>query len=368
MKRNFKKEIETIHNSITVLEPIKTGKDKVLLRCNIDGYEWRSRPYDLIKGHGCHMCKGVPRYTTETFTRKIKELNSNIEIIGEYKNATTKIEWQCVQCRSINLSRPNTLLSGHGCINCRNLQTSVRSKKTNEEFIKEVSILTNDYSILSEYETTDKKVKFRHNCCKFEFYMTPHNFLSNGNRCPKCNGGVRKKTTEYFKSEVKDSTNGEYLFIDKYTGNNYKSNFKHTVCLKEFVTTPDSFLRGTRCPYCYSTSSGEKGIEDYLTKINLKFVKEKTFDDLKFKRKLRFDFYIPSLNLCIEYDGRQHFIPIDIWGGEESLKENQMRDHMKNEYCQRNDINLLRINYKEKDIDRILKERIACMKKSQQNY
>lgn len=367
MKRNFKKEIEDMHHSIIVLEPITNGKDKVLLRCNVDGYEWRSRPYDLVKGHGCHMCKGVPRYTTETFTRKMNELNSNVMIIGEYKNANTKIKWKCCECESINLSKPNTLISGYGCINCRNLNTGKRSKKTNEKFIEEVSTITNDYFVLSNYEATDLKVKFKHKSCGYEFYMTPHNFLSNGNRCPKCNGGVRKKTTDYFKSEVEESTEGEYSFLDKYQGNNSKSTFVHMVCLKQFTTTPDSFLRGTRCPYCYSTSVGERGIEDYLTKINLNFIKEKTFDDLRFKRKLRFDFYIPLLNLCIEYDGRQHFIPIDIWGGEDSLKENQLRDQMKNDYCQRNDINLLRINYKEKDIDSVLKERITCMKKYQSN-
>lgn len=367
MKRNFKKEIEDLHQSIIVLEPITSGKDKVLLRCNIDGYEWRSRPYDLIKGHGCHMCKGVPRYTTETFTRKMNELDQNVIIIGEYKNTNTKIKWKCLECNCINFSTPNTLLTGHGCINCRNINTSKRSSKTNEEFIEEVTTATNDYLVLSEYKSTDNKVKFKHKTCGYEFYMTPHNFLSNGNRCPKCNGGVRKKTTDYFKSEVGELTKGEYSFLDEYQGNNSKSTFIHMKCLKEFQTTPDSFLRGTRCPYCYSTSTGEKGIENYLTKKNISFVKEKTFDDLRFKRKLRFDFYIPSLNLCIEYDGRQHFVPIDIWGGKDSLKENQLRDQMKNDYCQRNNINLLRINYKEKDIDSILKERITCMKKYQSN-
>ena len=70
-------------------------------------------------------------------------------------------------------------------------------------------------------------------------------------------------------------------------------------------------------------------------------------------RPLPFDFYIPQYNLCIEFDGKQHFIPTDFKSNsteEEKLKYFelvQMRDNIKTDYCKNNNINLLRIKYTE---------------------
>ncbi len=62
------------------------------------------------------------------------------------------------------------------------------------------------------------------------------------------------------------------------------------------------------------------------------------------------DIFIPDLNIGIEYDGIQHFKAIDVWGGEEALKENQKRDSEKNKKCLENNIQLIRFNYKEKEL------------------
>ena len=78
--------------------------------------------------------------------------------------------------------------------------------------------------------------------------------------------------------------------------------------------------------------------------------REKSFDDClntkkgRYCRKLRFDFYLPDLNTIIEYDGEQHFRPSKKFGGEkyETTLEN---DRIKNEYCRKNGINLVRVKY-----------------------
>lgn len=67
--------------------------------------------------------------------------------------------------------------------------------------------------------------------------------------------------------------------------------------------------------------------------------------------KLRFDFYLPTYNTCIEFDGKQHFEAINFFGGEENLKLTQLRDSQKNQYCIQNNIDLYRISYN--DIDNI---------------
>ena len=77
---------------------------------------------------------------------------------------------------------------------------------------------------------------------------------------------------------------------------------------------------------------------------------EHSFPDCKDKIYLRFDFYLPNYNACIEYDGKQHFKPQRFGGMSrekalENLKTCQQHDEIKNEYCRDNGIKLLRIPY-----------------------
>ena len=69
--------------------------------------------------------------------------------------------------------------------------------------------------------------------------------------------------------------------------------------------------------------------------------------------KYRYDFYLPDYNTLIEYDGEQHYIPVNFgnWDDEELQKHfetTQEHDKIKNEYCKKHNINLLRIPYWEK--------------------
>lgn len=100
-------------------------------------------------------------------------------------------------------------------------------------------------------------------------------------------------------------------------------------------------------------SKGEDFIEDWLLNHNIKFIQQKSFDGCKYKQKLNFDFYIPSKNICIEYDGEFHFQPIrksKSMTEEQAIKnleESKIRDNIKNEFCKNNGINLIRIKYDE---------------------
>lgn len=117
--------------------------------------------------------------------------------------------------------------------------------------------------------------------------------------------------------------------------------------------------RGGGCPKCCQ-SRGEAEISRILNKYNINYISQHKFTDLVYKDYLKLDFYIPSFNLVIEYDGIQHFYPVDHFGGEEEFKERQKRDELKNEYCKENRINLLRIPYtvKFRDIEMVIIDKI----------
>lgn len=102
-------------------------------------------------------------------------------------------------------------------------------------------------------------------------------------------------------------------------------------------------------------SKGEEKIAQSLSKLGIKFIKEYAgFDDCLNKEtnaRLRFDFYLPDYDCCIEYDGIQHFQSGTGWNSESHLIKTQINDSIKNQYCEDNKIKLIRISYL--DFDKI---------------
>lgn len=94
-------------------------------------------------------------------------------------------------------------------------------------------------------------------------------------------------------------------------------------------------------------SKNEMLIRKYLFENSINFIQEYSFSDCKGigGRALRFDFYLPDFNTLIEYDGMQHFKPIDYFGGHESFNKLKINDQRKNLYCKTNGYTLIRLPY-----------------------
>ena len=80
-------------------------------------------------------------------------------------------------------------------------------------------------------------------------------------------------------------------------------------------------------------------------------LREFKFKDCLHIKELRFDFYIPKDNICIEYQGKQHYEPIDHFGGLDKFNELIKRDKIKKEYCENNNILLIIIKYDDDILD-----------------
>lgn len=112
------------------------------------------------------------------------------------------------------------------------------------------------------------------------------------------------------------------------------------ICSVTDLTTKHTMSCGCMCK-----SKGELYIEEILQELNIDYERQKRFKACKNKKPLPFDFYIAKQNVCIEYDGEQHYKPVKHWGGEKRFLERQLNDKIKNEYCNKNNITLLRIPY-----------------------
>ena len=103
--------------------------------------------------------------------------------------------------------------------------------------------------------------------------------------------------------------------------------------------------------YQRNVSVGEKTISSILVSNDINHLHQYTFSDCVDLRPLPFDIAIIGENqevkLLIEFHGIQHFEPVDFYGGEEALRQTQKRDKIKKDYCQKNNIPLVEITYKQ---------------------
>lgn len=162
-------------------------------------------------------------------------------------------------------------------------------------------------------------------------------------------GGAVKKITADFKYEIGEVVD-DLRIINRYRKPGYKYyDYCCTVDQYNGTIREDHLVSGHGCPVCRN-SIGEKQVKKYLTKHKVNFVQQYTFDDCKNVRELPFDFYLPDYNACIEYDGLQHFEPVDFSGsGDEcaikQFESLQIRDGIKTSYCHKHHMPLCRIKY-----------------------
>lgn len=117
--------------------------------------------------------------------------------------------------------------------------------------------------------------------------------------------------------------------------------------------TTSEFYKTNSCGCQKGFTQGEQKVLDFLQKHLINYVREYSFKDCLSDKGflLRFDFYLPDYNCCIEIDGRQHREIVSRFGGEKAFIQLQNNDKIKNEYCNLNNIHLIRIPYERGSLD-----------------
>ena len=168
----------------------------------------------------------------------------------------------------------------------------------------------------------------------------------------------KRKTNEEFISEMKN-INPNIEILSEYINNKTKVKCRCLICGYIWFAEPRKLLEGRGCPKC-NMSKGEIKISVFLDNNFINYIPQYKFDNCKNINKLSFDFYLPNHNICIEYDGKQHYEAIEYFGGKYMLSIQQNKDKIKTRYCQDNNIKLIRIPYWEFDnIDNILRREIT---------
>jgi hypothetical protein len=298
---------DSIKNACINLEDISfSSKIKYWWKCN-NNHGWQSSPNDLCGNVTvCPYCSGF--YVTDNnrfvlcfpeIAKQAKsELNKDIDIYKLANYSGVKLFWECEFGHIWEASVSNRVRKKQGCPYCSGHRVTNRNRLCLNfpEIYLEIDFEKNEG--MDYYELG---------------YGTPKKIWWKCNNCHE----------SYFAS----------------------------VCNRTGLN------RG--CPNC-DMSQGELKVKSYLIKNFIKYISEFSFDNCRYKRVLPFDFYLEEYNICIEYQGKQHYTPLKYFGGEETFNIQKIKDKIKYDYCENNNIPLIIIPYWEyNNIEAILLKELS---------
>lgn len=287
--------------------------------------------------------------TVDEFKYQLTAIKPEIEVIGEYYGNHKHIRCRCKKCKHEWDAIPCNLLNkpSVGCPKCASIIRGIHKTETyHKKFKDRLAKINNNIEIIGILKRAKDHIDVRCKICGHEWSPIQDSLLQ-GKGCPECS--IRKSSKnrmlspEEFINRCKETSPyieilGEYNGVKKYINVMCKN------CGLQFSTIADNLLQGSGCPSCNS-SKGERKVASILEKYGIDFNSQHTFEECRNIRTLPFDFYLPDYNICIEYDGEQHFKPIDYFGGKEYFDRRKENDTIKTNFCKNNNINLVRIPY-----------------------
>ncbi|USL83611.1 hypothetical protein A4_535 [Escherichia phage A4] len=272
-----------------------------------DGIIYTKRNINDIKTKGMKYIIG--KYDNENYRYYLYKTSKSLmtgecELLLEQpiiKDKRTKLTYKCLKCGHVDEMEISNIQSGQGCSICRFEKTRLAHAFTTAEFVeraKEIHGNVYNYS----------KVIYINSSTHVEIICKKHN-------------------------------NSFYIIPNFHIAKN----------------------KNQGCPICsseHTESRASREITRFLIENGIKFNKEQTFSDCKNKMLLRFDFYLVDYDICIEYDGKQHFEKSPHWGGEDKLKNIKDNDTIKTQYCEKNFIKLIRVTYYEDHLT-VLKKHLS---------
>lgn len=336
---------------LTVLEYV-TVKEPGKIRCNTCGkiYSYTVMENSCRKSKKvlCQQCGTLPKKYL-SFCQSLKDRYPSEELtVLDFTTRERPCDIKCNKCGDIqhfNIARAALERHKFFCKQCHPFKRDMLEKSIQQftDFIKESNCweLVSDLSIIQSSSDTVECKCLR---CGTSSFKTIYDY-KRGRGCSNCAGNALK-TTEQFKSQLEDG----YTLLSDYKNSYEKVLLKHS-CGFVYSVTPHNYLAGKRCPKCSrKQSKGEIRIKKFLDTNEINYIQEYL---IKIDgHQLRMDFYLPEQDRYIEFQGEQHYYPIEFFGGEIRFIKQQEYDNKKRNYCGNK---LIEISYTEiNDIEDIL--------------
>ena len=302
----------------------------------------------------------MKRFSQEQFIEKaIETFDSKFDYSKViYKNYRTPVIIICPIHGEFEITPFNFFTNKYGCPHCG--KDACVEKISEQEFLERAYKKFGNKFDFSKMNYINFKTNIEIICPEHgSFWMTPQHFLDRTHGCPKCAQieGNKKETMtqEEFIRRARLVHGNKYDYSKVVYINSYTK--VEIICPEHgsFWQRPSNHVNNIHscgCPKC-NESAGERKVRVWLERHDIEHETQKYLEGCIFKNKLYFDAWVPYINLCIEYQGQQHYRPIKRFGGEKIFQEIQIRDQIKRDYCKNHNIKLLEIGYWE-NIEEVL--------------
>lgn len=336
-----------------ISEVYKDNKTPLEIQCS-NNHIFKMKFSHFMDGRTCKYCKGAYLH--------FNEVKSYIEsydyklLSNEYIKNDVKMDILCPEGHKFKMNFAE-FQSGTRCPRCQKRgKYTLEDAKLIVESVQGCKLLSNSY--------INNKTKLEIQCEQGHIYVKDLSHFQDDPKCTICSKRYRYKFEDIKKYVEIDSLSGYKVLSNKNEYKHVLSKIKFR-CTEghEYKSTFSSFKNaGTRCPIC-NESHGEREIRNFCIINNINYKAQYIFNDLlsDLGNPLLFDFAVfdndNNLKLLIEFDGIQHTKWIEHMMTKKDFQKLQLHDERKNKYCLKNNIELLRIDYKDlKNINNILLE------------
>lgn len=208
----FINKINSKFPNLELISEYSSLSDDVTLRCKDCGCVFTKKARLVLISKGCPRCarkenpRNISKRCKEVFVERMKKINPNVTILGEYERSAKPLLVRCNVCGNEWYASPNNLLRGRGCMRCYKANVKGRKLVTNkklvnkleENFKRKLDEKDVGVTLISEYKGFNKNVTVRCNDCGAEYITKPMNLVHNMGKCPLCKNkrqGQRAKVT-----------------------------------------------------------------------------------------------------------------------------------------------------------------------------
>ena len=347
----FLKMAKSVHGERYDLSKVQyTGRrNKITVICPKHG-EFKILAGNFLQGGGCKKCANEEqgnrrRGNTVDFVAKLKKIYGDYYdySLVSYNDCNTPVKLICPKHGEFSAT-PNNLLQGHACKKCGKESYSEKTKHTIEQFIEKARKIHGDKYDYSQSVYLGARKDITVICPEHGPFTQRASAHLLGQGCPKC-ADNQKIDKEEFIRRAREIHGDKYNYSKVDYINNYTKVIITCPEHGDFEQLPHSHLKGNGCRKCYDDPLLEREVFELLKKNCILFVQQKTFDELKDKRKLKFDFYLPEYNVAIECQGIEHYKPIEFFGGVEAYNDRVKKDKMKIDFCKEHGIKLIHYSH-----------------------
>lgn len=301
------------------------------------------------------------KLTTEEWIQKARAVHGDKYDYSkvDYQGANEKV---CIICPEHGefWQRAAHHITGHNCPKCGGKVSGDRLRKTTKQFIEEARKVHGDKYDYSKTNYINNKTYINIICPKHGIFKQLSTSHLQGRGCPEC--GIKKASykrssnTEQFIEKANKVHNNKYNY-DKV---NYTNN--HTIvtiiCPEhgEFNQFPSKHLCGHGCPKCKLKSQTKLYEKLKASFPNKEILFEVGKEVVPWLGLQRFDIYFTKYNIAIEYNGQQHYVPVEYFGGELKFQNQLEYDELKRQKCKENNCTLfeIRYDYSEQDYNNLI--------------